>query len=79
MPTCMPGVLAQRTYGGADGDGGMVGTPYENATAESFMRMLEHEEVHLSSYETSADEVARLPRFLERCTMPGGCTPHSAI
>jgi hypothetical protein len=49
MPTCMPGVLAQRTYGGADGDGGMVGTPYENATAESFMRMLEHEEVHLSS------------------------------
>jgi putative transposase len=58
---------------------GRHGNPYENATAESFMRTLEHEEVHLSSYETSADVVARLPRFLERCTMPGGCTPRSAI
>jgi putative transposase len=63
------------------GSKGRRGNPYENAKAKSFLRTLEHDEreVHLSSYEIFADVVARLPRFLERCTMPGGCTPRSAI
>jgi transposase InsO family protein len=42
-----------------------VGNPYDNAQAESFMKTLKHEEVHLGGYETFRDVVARLPRFLE--------------
>ena len=44
---------------------GRRGNPYDNAKAESFMKTLKHEEVHLGGYETCQDVVARLPRFLE--------------
>jgi putative transposase len=44
---------------------GRRGNPYDNAKAESFMKTLKHEEVHLNGYETFADVAARLPRFLE--------------
>ena len=47
------------------GSMGRRGNPYDNARAESFMKTLKHEEVHLSGYETFADVAARLPRFLE--------------
>jgi putative transposase len=42
-----------------------VGNPYDNAQAESFMKTLKAEEVHISGYETFADVTARLPRFIE--------------
>lgn len=41
------------------------GNPYDNAWAESFMRILKYEEVYLSEYETYEDVVNRLPRFIE--------------
>ena len=44
---------------------GRRGKPYDNAKAESFMKTLKHEEVHLNGYETFADVATRLPRFLE--------------
>jgi putative transposase len=44
---------------------GRRGNPYDNAKAESFMKTLKHEEVHLNGYETFQDVVVRLPRFLE--------------
>ena len=44
---------------------GRRGNPYDNAKAESFMRTLKHEEVHLNGDETVADVVARPPRFLD--------------
>ena len=50
---------------GLKGSMGRRGNPYDNAKAESFMKTLKHEEVHLNGYETFADVVARLPRFLE--------------
>jgi putative transposase len=50
---------------GLKGSMGRRGNPYDNAKAESFMKTLKHEEVHLNGYETFQDVVARLPRFLE--------------
>ena len=42
-----------------------IGNPYHNAQAESFMKTLKVEAVYLSEYETSADVVDSLPRFIE--------------
>lgn len=42
-----------------------VGNPYDNAQAESFMKILKTEEVSISGCETFADVAARLPRFIE--------------
>jgi len=50
---------------GLRGSMGRRGNPYDNAKAESFMKTLKHEEVHLNGYETFQDAAARLPRFLE--------------
>lgn len=41
------------------------GNPYENAFAESFMKTLKHEEVHLWEYENFLDVVERVPFFIE--------------
>jgi putative transposase len=41
------------------------GNPYDNAAAESFMKTLKHEEVHLWDYQTVEDVKKRIPYFLE--------------
>ena len=41
------------------------GNPYDNAWAESFMKIMKYEEIYLSEYETYEDVVNRLPHFLE--------------
>jgi putative transposase len=50
---------------GLRGSMGRRGNPYDNAKAESFMKTLKHEEVHLNGYETLQDVVARLPHFID--------------
>ena len=42
------------------------GNPYDNATAESFMKTLKTEEVYLWEYKTLADVQLRLPYFIEQ-------------
>jgi putative transposase len=41
------------------------GNPYDNAWAESFMKILKYEEIYISEYETYEDVVSRLPVFIE--------------
>lgn len=41
------------------------GNPYDNAFAESFMKTLKDNEVHLWSYETILDVLERVPHFIE--------------
>jgi putative transposase len=41
------------------------GSPYDNATMESFFKTLKQEEVYLYEYETIDDVIARLPYFIE--------------
>jgi putative transposase len=50
---------------GLRGSMGRRGNPYDNAKAESFMKTLKHEEVHLNGYETFQDVAVRLPRFID--------------
>jgi transposase InsO family protein len=42
-----------------------AGNPYDNAFAESFMKTLKNEEVHLCEYENFTDVVERIPEFIE--------------
>jgi transposase InsO family protein len=41
------------------------GNPYDNAFAESFMKTLKSEEVHLWEYRTMEDAQRRIPHFIE--------------
>jgi transposase InsO family protein len=41
------------------------GNPYDNAYAESFIKTLKYEEVHLWNYETYAEVIERVPYFIE--------------
>lgn len=41
------------------------GNPYDNAFAESFMKTLKYDEVHLANYETYLDVLENLPSFIE--------------
>lgn len=43
----------------------LAGNPYDNAKAESFMKTLKKEEVHVQDYRTIEDARASLGRFLE--------------
>jgi putative transposase len=42
-----------------------AGSPYENATMESFFKTLKYEEVYLCDYETYEDVMERIPYFIE--------------
>ena len=41
------------------------GNPYDNATSESFMKTLKHEEVYIWDYRTVENVKERIPYFLE--------------
>jgi len=42
------------------------GSPYENASAESFFKTFKYEEVHLNEYHTVDDVIERVPYFIEQ-------------
>ncbi|MGY3116359.1 transposase InsO family protein [Bradyrhizobium sp. S3.14.4] len=50
---------------GLIGSMGRRGNPYDNATAESFMKTLKVEAVYPMAFETFIDVAENLPRFLE--------------
>ena len=50
---------------GLKGSMGRRGNPYDNATAESFMKTLKVEKVYLSAYKTFEEVATGLPRFIE--------------
>lgn len=41
------------------------GNPCDNAQAESFMKTLKVEDIHIGGYETFSDVAQRLPRIIE--------------
>ncbi len=53
------------------------GNPYDNAFAESFMKTLKSEEVHLWEYRTIENDQRRIPYFIE--DVYNHKRPHSAI
>lgn len=54
-----------------------AGNPYDIAHAESFMKILKHEEIYSRGYRTMADVIARLPHLLE--TIYNNNRQHSAL
>lgn len=51
---------------GLRGSMSSAGNPYHNAQAESFMKTLKVEQVHLAGYESFQDVTAQLPAFIEK-------------
>jgi putative transposase len=51
---------------GLQGSMGRRGNPYDNAKAESFIKTLKVEAVYMTEYESYADVLADLPRFIEQ-------------
>lgn len=56
---------------------GRKGNPYDNAQAESFMKTLKAEEVHLAEYASLADAADRIGQFIE--DVYNGKRLHSAL